>query len=367
MLMVIPPMEFTEHELGCTHPYSQLPSVMGLFETFWSPKLLWKIIRETNWYALEIIDDKAGTTRGGIKWTPLGLDEFQAYISICLQMGLKKLLCRRLYWSRDEPLFHCPIISQLLTRDRFELITRCLHVTNAPPHVKDRSSATYDKLHKLKWMLEEVRERFKAMWAPNQQLTIDEGMVMYKGIYYPICQYMPKKPVRFGHEIWAAVDALSKSLWNFKVYCGKTGNPHDDHDNDYGAESDIEGFRDDVMQWPRIGEGFIGHNVVKDLLKNLIGRGHIVTTDNFFTSIPLYLDLLQSGIMATGTLRASRKYTPKAMFAKKITKKKEIGWVDYRMHKEGNICCVVWKDKQLVVLLSTHAESVALEGGKLYV
>jgi hypothetical protein len=142
MLMVIPPMEFTEHELGCTHPYSQLPSVMGLFETFWSPKLLWKIIRETNWYALEIIDDKAGTTRGGIKWTPLGLDEFQAYISICLQMGLKKLLCRRLYWSRDEPLFHCPIISQLLTRDRFELITRCLHVTNAPPHVKDRSSAT---------------------------------------------------------------------------------------------------------------------------------------------------------------------------------------------------------------------------------
>jgi hypothetical protein len=129
----------------------------------------------------------------------------------------------------------------------------------------------------------------------------------------------------------------------------------------------LRGLGDDVMQGPGIGEGFMGHNVVKDLLKDLTGRGRIVTTDNFFTSVPLYLDLLQRGIMATGTLRANRKYTPKAMFAKTITKKKEIGWVDYRMHKEGNICCAVWKDKQPVVLLSTHAEPVVPEGGKLYV
>jgi hypothetical protein len=101
----------------------------------------------------------------------------------------------------------------------------------------------YDKLHKLRWMLEEVLERFKAMWAPNQQLTVDEGMVMYKGIYCPIRQYMPKKPVRFGLKVWAAADALSKYLWNFEVYCRKTGNPHDDHDSDYGGESDIEGSR----------------------------------------------------------------------------------------------------------------------------
>jgi hypothetical protein len=106
-----PPMEFTGPEPGCTHPYGRLPSVMGLFEKFWSPKLQRKIVCETNRYASEIIDDKAGTTRGGSERTPLGLDEFRAYISICLQMGVKKLPCRRLYWSRDEPLFHCPVIS----------------------------------------------------------------------------------------------------------------------------------------------------------------------------------------------------------------------------------------------------------------
>jgi hypothetical protein len=274
-------------------------------------------------------------------------------------MGLKRLPSQRLYWSKDKPLFYCPVTSQLLTRDRFELITRCLHVANAPPHVKDHSSPSYDKLHKLRWMLDEVRGRFMAMWTPNQQMTVDEGMVMYKGMYCPIRQYMPRKPIRFGLKVWVAVDALSKYLWNFEVYCGKTGNPHDDDGSESGPENDSDFSMEADVQRPGIGEGLTGRNVVKDLLKGLSGRGHIVTTDNYFTSVPLFLDLLGNGTMATGTLRANRKYTPKAMFSKKITKKQDI--------EEGNICCSVWKDKQAVVLLSTHAEPVPAEGERPYV
>jgi hypothetical protein len=127
-----------------------------------------RIVRETNCYASEVIDDKTGATRGGLDWTPLQLEEFRAFLAICLLMGLKKLPSKRLYWSRDEPLFRCPIISQLMTRDRYELITRCLHIANAPLAETDPSSSTYDKLHKVRWMMDEIRERFKAMWSPNQ-------------------------------------------------------------------------------------------------------------------------------------------------------------------------------------------------------
>ena len=101
---------------------------------------------------------------------------------------------------------------------------------------------------------------------------------------------------------------------------------------------------------------------MKDLLKDLYRRGHIVTTDNFFTSVPLFLDLLENGIMVTGILQATRKYVPKAIFAKTITKKKHFGWINYRMHAKRKVCCVVWKDKQAVVLLSTHAKRVASAG-----
>jgi hypothetical protein len=340
--------------------------MIGLFEKFWSNILQRRIIRETNQYAFEVLEGTANKTRRDLGWIPLGLQEFRAYIGMCLLMGVKKLPSTRLYWSRREALFHCSVISQVMTRERYELITRCLHVANAPADVMDRDSATYDKLHKVRWMVDEVTNYFKAMWTPNQQLTVDECMVMYKGQYCPIRQYMPNKHVRFGIQVWAAADALSKHLWNFKIYCGKGGNPHDvdsdtDDDSDSGSSSDPE-----VLHSGK-GEGLQGRNVVKTLLKDLVGRGHIVTTDNFFTSVPLFLDLLDSGIMATGTLRADRKYVPRAMFAKSITKKQDLGWVDYRMHEERKLCCMVWKDKQAVRLLSTHAEPISQPGKREFV
>jgi hypothetical protein len=279
-------------------------------------------------------------TRGGLQWTPLGLEEFRSYLSIFMYMGIKKLPSIRNYWARSDPLLQCPIISKIMTRERFEQITRCLHVANAPSTSTDPKSPTYDKLHKLRWMIDEIRTRFQAMWSPNQQLTVDETMVMYKGMYCPVRQYMPKKPVRFGIKVWAAADALSKYLWNFEVYCGKQGNPYDDISNsDMEVQQVMECNEDNVCAGK--GEGLQGRNIVKSLLRDLQGRGHIVTTDNFFTSVPLFLDLLDSGIMATGTLRWNRKYVPREMFAKTITKKQTLGWIDYRMHRECEVCYTV--------------------------
>jgi hypothetical protein len=141
----------------------------------------------------------------------------------------------------------------MMTRDRYELITRCLHVANAPPHITDPSSPTYDKLYKVRWMMDEVKDRFKAMWSPNQQLIVDEGMIMYKGKYCPIRQYMPYKPMRFGLKVWEVADALSKYLWNFEVYCGKTGNPNDEECNDSSSEIGLQSSNEDNV--PRSGKG----------------------------------------------------------------------------------------------------------------
>ena len=82
----------------------------------------------------------------------------------------------------------------------------------------------------------------------------------------------------------------------------------------------------------------------------------------FFHLCSSNLDLLESGTMATSTLRGNRKYVSKAMFAKVVMKQKDIGWVDYRMHREMKVYCVVWKDKQPAVFLSTHAEPMLPPG-----
>ena len=76
--------------------------------------------------------------------------------------------------------------------------------------------------------------------------------------------------------------------------------------------------------------------------------------------MPLFLNLLENGIMATRILQSNQKYVPREIFSKKITRTKDMGWIDYCMHQEGKICCVVWKDKQAVFMLLTHADPIPL-------
>lgn len=64
-------------------------------------------------------------------------------------------------------------------------------------------------------------------------------MVMYKGQYCPIRQYLPKKPMCFGIKVWEAADELSKYLWNFEVYCGKQENPHNKDNASQGDMGDL--------------------------------------------------------------------------------------------------------------------------------
>jgi hypothetical protein len=55
--------------------------------------------------------------------------------------------------------------------------------------------------------------------------------------------------------------------------------------------------------------------------------------------MPLFLDLLDNGIIATSTLRAIRKYALHAMFWEKITSKQNMGWIDCCMHVEKIVWC----------------------------
>jgi hypothetical protein len=144
-----PPIEFNGPDLDCTHPYGWLLSLLRLFEKLWSNILQRQIVQEINRYVLEDMDNNDGSIRGGLQWTHLGLQEFRVYITICLFMEVKRLPSTILYWSRNKPLYHCPIILQLMIRNKYELIARCLYVANAPSHVMNRESATYNKLYKM--------------------------------------------------------------------------------------------------------------------------------------------------------------------------------------------------------------------------
>jgi len=51
----------------------------------------------------------------------------------------------------------------------------------------------YDKLFKIRPLMDSLFKTFQEMFVPRQQLSIDEAMISFKG-RLSFLQYLPKKP-----------------------------------------------------------------------------------------------------------------------------------------------------------------------------
>ena len=65
--------------------------------------------------------------------------ELKAFLAVNMYMGMKRQLNMKSYWSKEGSFFHCPTISNIMTRDRFVKLQRCLHISNL---------ATYEHIQK---------------------------------------------------------------------------------------------------------------------------------------------------------------------------------------------------------------------------
>lgn len=188
--------------------------------------------------------------------------------------------------------------------------------------------------------MNEVRDYCKLVWSLGKFLTIDEMMIRYKGSYCPARQYMPKKPQKWCIKVWCLADSSSKFVYYFDIYCGKNHN-------------DVE-----VATVER-GEPKLAHGVVLKLVEGLENKGHVVVTNNYFSSVGLFVDLLKLGIYATGTMRCNRVGLPLEFKNLKPFNKRPQGTLSWSMHESRSFCSIVWTDKQVVLLLSTHAMPIA--------
>jgi len=137
-------------------------------------------------------------------------------------------------------------------------------------------------------MLDNIRKAFQDEYIPHEQLSVDEGMIPFKG-RLSFKQYMKDKPVKFGVKMWIAADAVTAYCLNFEVYVGKHATTFRYLDRHFGLSG----------------------RVVIELTKHLHNRGHTVYTDNFFTSPALAHYLSSQGTYLCGTVRSNRKGFPK--------------------------------------------------------
>ena len=105
-------------------------------------------------------------------------------------------------------------------------------------------------------------------FRPNHNITVDEELLPCK-TRCKFIQYMTNKPDEFGIKFWMAVDVETKYLFNGFLYAGKD-----------------ESRSDDVS---------VPTEVVMKIMMPLFKKGHDITSDNYFTSLDLCLQLAKQG------------------------------------------------------------------------
>lgn len=253
--------------------------------------------------------------------------ELLAFIGINQFMGYHVLPSWRHYWS-SSPDLGASLVKETMSRLRFDNILSNLHVNDnstIPPNNKD-------KLYKLRPLIEALNVTFHTYYKGTREISIDESMIAFKG-RSSIKQYNPMKPIKRGYKIWACADQKGYIL-QFDIYQGK-------------VEEESAEFQ----------EFGLGEKVVLKLTKNYINNNRIVYFDNFFTSIPLLEKLKVERTLACGTIRSTRKGTPKNMIDDKKLKR---GDFDYRFSSMG-IGFFKWKDNKVVHLASNfHGNETAV-------
>ena len=215
-----------------------------------------------------------------------------------------------------------------MSRDSFQNILRYLHLNDSTQQKKCGEEG-YDKLFKVRPLLDHFSAMFLLYYQPAQHVSIDE-MIIGTRCRVAFLQYMPKKPTRFGIKVWVLAEAKTGYVLDFQVYTGA-----EKDDNNKG----------------------LAYRIVNCLIQKYQGKNHLLYVDNFYTSPELLVELLKKGVYCTGTVRPNCKGFPVNLIP--CNKSVQIGSYRFAICPTHQLTAVWWKDRRDVYAISTlHKKSV---------
>eukprot|EP00117_Sycon_ciliatum_P029014 scpid101190/ scgid23202/ PiggyBac transposable element-derived protein 4 len=108
-------------------------------------------------------------------------------------------------------------------------------------------------------------------------------------LYAPklVFRFASMKPVKWGTKVWSLCDSATSYCYSFAIYTGQ----------------EMQGQTD-------VG---LTQRVVQDLSSMLHNKGHVIYTDNFYTSGDLANALHADGIELVGTIKLNRRGVPEIL------------------------------------------------------
>lgn len=239
------------------------------FNYFCYSFLIQKIVEETNRYATQ-----NPTQSSHVKtWSPVTQTQLESFLGLSILMGYVRKGVLQSYWSTDL-LLHTPIFGQIMSRDRYFQMLRCLHFHHNEEFINH-------PLAKIKSVIEHVQSKFSEVLTPEKNLCIDESLLLWKG-RLRFKQYIPLKRNRFGMKLFMIVDCKTGFVLGFVVYTGADTNYQK---FDLGVTGDI----------------------VAHFLQPYFHKGHVIYIDNWYTSPTLAEFLHDRDTGMCGTVKANRK------------------------------------------------------------
>lgn len=167
-----------------------------------------------------------------------------------------------------------------MSRQRFQLILRFLHLSNNEEQDNDR-------LIKVNPISQHFNETMDRIYKPERKLCIDEAIVLSRGRLI-FCQYLKNKRHRYDIKLYG----LCKSngiAFTVKIYAGK----YDDLSGRNHAS-----------------------NIVLARMHGFLNSGYELYMDNYYNSVQLAKSLTSKSRYVCDTLRFDRKGNPENLVKK---------------------------------------------------
>jgi hypothetical protein len=270
-----------------------------------------RIVDESNRYAeqyftnLNVILSPHARTRN---WTDMTMEDLKMVFGLLMLTGIIKKPEFHMFWSRDEMLA-TPFFNATMSRNKIQLLTKFLHFNDNEAMPADN----VDKLYKIRPVLDALIPKFRAYYTPHPHISIDEGMLRWKGrLAFRV--YNPMKPINHGIKSYILADSHTSYCWNLKIYDG-------------------------TAQTLR--------EIVLGLLGRLLGHFYSLYMDNFYNSVALSEALLDRDTYVVGTLRKNRG-EPQVI--------REAGTRGHALPK-----VIAWQDNRCVKAISTKHDDAMRE------
>lgn len=221
----------------------------------------------------------------GQTWTDTTVVELKAFFGLLIVSGVLSKRRTPDTWSYRKIQWQ-PVHSIALSRNRFDVIRRFLRFDDFETRMErtryeEDGEMVIDKVAPIRELISLFQTACKNCYYPGRNITVDEQLLGFKG-QCSFNQNIRGKPAGTGIKFYIACDPMTGFVHMFDVYSGKRGSKPEKHH---------------------------AEKVVLKLISTL-KPGHLITVDNFFTSLSLLEALKQKGHALLGTLRANKREIP---------------------------------------------------------